>query len=116
MPEFDEQSAKRISAAVKYVEGQYRNTALGYNGQVETPFKKIGKLTTALTARSGSTPGSGTVQPYLMTKTSIAASGDTQTIYNPTGSAVPSGSLVYYTVIDGLLAFDGNDCSTVGAP
>jgi hypothetical protein len=81
------------------------------------PYRKIGKLTTAMIARSGSTPGSGTVQPYVLTKTSLAPSPEPPVaLVNWTGSAPASGTLVCYTAIDGVLAFDGNDCSAVAAP
>lgn len=116
MPEFDDKSAQRIVKAVQYVEGQYRGRAPAPRGARDVPYSKVGKLTTAITARSGSTPGFGMVQPYLITPTSMTKSGDPVRINNWTGSSRPSGTPVKYNVIDGYLWYDGNDCSGVVLP
>ncbi len=53
----------------------------------------VGKATTAITARSGTTPGSGTVEAYDATTGTLTATGATFAVKNA-GAAISSGKYV----------------------
>jgi hypothetical protein len=112
MPEFDDQSIKRIVEAVRYVEGQPRGTVPGLDGGREIPWNRLGITTSTLTARSSKTPGYGTVQPYYFSISTglLVSTGSAITIKNWTSAVVPTNVWVKYIVIDGVLFYDGYDC------
>src|SRR4051794_11846169 len=113
MPGFDEDSARRISKVVRRVEGYPVNSIQEPQGPRIVPFKKLGITSSAITARSSKTPGSGTVQPYLFNGSTLVSQGPTRTIRNWTGTAVATNKWVCFEVIDGHLFLDGTDCSSV---
>lgn len=53
----------------------------------------VGKATTAITARSGATPGSGTAEIYDARSGTLTATGATKTVLNA-GAAISSGKYV----------------------
>lgn len=106
-------AARRVAAAVKAVERMPRATAPGASMPRIVQPNKCGITTTALSPRSGKTPGSGMVQPYTFDGTQFVIDGDPIKVRNWTGSTIPDDVWIEYHIIDGYLFFNGNDCSGV---
>ena len=72
----------------------------------------IGKTTSTITARSGTTVGSGTFERYYLVGTTITATGETYTVYNFAASSIASGT--YGAVMmdrEGNLWIDSPECA-----
>jgi hypothetical protein len=62
-----------------------------------TAFKnQLGYTSAGISARSGTTPGSGTVQPKKLSSGSIANDGSTITVYSWAQNATQSSAYIYY--------------------
>jgi hypothetical protein len=112
---FSTDSARRIARVTRDAEMTARGDVGRGQGANIKPLEMVGITTTAITARSGKTPGSGKVQPYYDNGTVLVedANQEPVTVKNWTGSAVASDIWVKYTVISGFLYLDGTDCSGV---
>ena len=113
MPGFDRDSARRIAAVVRRVEGASRNSTRRPRSATPNYYVKVGITTSTITARAGKTPGTGTIQPYTFNGATFVIAGDPEQIFNWTGTVVPSNVWAKYVVIDGFLFYDGYDCSGV---
>ena len=119
MPGLTKETVRRVEAATRRVEEYKRNDVPRGAGAVPTEYKKVGKVTTAITARSGDTPGQGYAQPYRYhaETNSLAPIADApEMILNWTGSVVAVNTPIKYVEMYGYLWYDGNDCSGVALP
>jgi hypothetical protein len=96
------QNAKRLKHAVIRVENQpYRATS---NRRMPRPgpgmFLAI--TTSSITARSGTTPGSGTVSPVDYDETSLSTDSDSVDVLNfSSGTAISSGKYCVVAALSG---------------
>jgi hypothetical protein len=92
----DPATAKRIEAAVAYVEGTYRNRSPGglrgpRGGDISC---EIAKATSSITARSTSTYGTGSAKIQSDSGTAFSDDGETVTVKNMTDKTIASGAYV----------------------
>lgn len=88
-------AADRVKKMIGSFEGgaltpPYQGSPRPLPGPVET---WVGKTTTTITALSGTTPGSGTVELYNLSNGTLNDQGISLTLYN-LGSSIASGSWV----------------------
>lgn len=80
-------------AAQEQLGSQLASSMGGTGGFGGAPRFWIGKATTAITARSGTTPGSGTAEIYDARTGTLTATGATKAVKNA-GPAISSGKYV----------------------
>ena len=81
-------------------------TVLGSGGGPQ-----IALSSSSITARSGTTLGSGTVTPYQIDGTTLAATGaDDYTVYNFSGTAIATAKYLVVTVINGVKVVTSVEC------
>ena len=71
---------------------------------------RIGQADGAISARSGTTVGSGTVSIYTLVGTTLTDTTNNETWYNMSESAVTSGAYVQGKVVSGVVFVDFEDC------
>lgn len=107
-----ETDVRRIARSVLATEGRRLNTA-ARRGRWQMPgvVTYIGKTDEAITARSSTTPGSGTVSLYRLDDSGdLEDTGENVTAYNLSDDAVASGAYVGLVQAAGVLWVNWEDC------
>lgn len=113
MPIPSDQDMRRIAREVIKSERAPRNARprwarhRGVGGIDQT---RIGKADGAISARSGTTVGSGTVSVYTLVGTTLTDTGVNETWYNLADAAVTSGAYVQGKVVGSVVFVDFEDC------
>ncbi len=93
---FRRKDARRVAEATKYVERASRgDTGIGDGNRPPYLPSRLARVTTTITARSGSTAGYGVIIFVSLNKTSKALAditGTSATAYNVTDKTIASGS------------------------
>ena len=92
-------NARRLKAAVQRVEAQPYNDATSRRPPRFGPGMFLAITTSSITARSGTTPGSGTVSPVTYDGTSMSTGSDSIAVKNFSTTA---GSTGKYCVVAAL--------------
>jgi hypothetical protein len=81
---------------------------------VPRPDRGIGKTTETISARSGVTPGNGTVQPYYFDGADLVENGAVIEVWNFTGNELSTSAIwVEYFRYNGYWFLSAADCSGV---
>lgn len=110
---FGENAAKQIAKTVRYVRAIQQNDGKrGHKFRPTDTFREgiVGKTSTAITALSGSTPGSGSVTVYSFDGSTIASTSTDVTVYNNMTTAVDTGKWCQCKRVGAYLWIDVVDC------
>jgi hypothetical protein len=110
---FTREGAARVAAVTRFVERKYRlpppprgRYPVGSGGG----SLLRGILTTALTARSGSTPGTGSFSFRTFDGTTAATATATMTVRNDYLTAIATGKVIWVQYADGVYWLVVGDC------
>ncbi len=110
---FDERSARRIAQVVRDRERDPRKRPQrAATPSVVLPTRNA-MTTSTITARSGSTKGTGTVTLYVDDATGTGNDVVLQagvTVWNPYTASIASGTWVVVAIVDGLPQIQGASC------
>lgn len=106
-------SLESLSSRMAAVEQLANMLAGGMGGTFSSGSPKpvrIGKSTTAVTASTSTTPGTGTVQPLKLSGGVYADDGDPVTVRNPGAAIATAKRVAWWADADGVLWVTPEEC------